>query len=108
MARRLQFQTLLENLLGGAEDPEKKLKVYFQPPSNVQMTYPCLVYERARADTRFANDNPYLKTQRYTVTVIDRNPDSEIPGAVATLPMCSQSAFFVADNLNHDVFDIFF
>lgn len=82
--------------------------VYFQPPSNVQMQYPCIVYERARSDTRFAGNSTYLFTKQYTVTVIDRDPDSPIVDAVAILPMCSHSTFFVADNLNHDVFDIFF
>lgn len=82
--------------------------VYFQPPSNVQMEYPCIVYERARSDTEFAGNAPYLITKRYTVTVIDRNPDSAIPDAVAQLPMCTHSTFFVADNLNHDVFDLYF
>jgi hypothetical protein len=42
------------------------------------------------------------------VTVIDQNPDSPIPDRVAKLPLCSMSTFFVADKLNHDVFDIFF
>lgn len=82
--------------------------VYFQPPSNVTMAYPCIRYERSRADVQFAGDSPYLHTKRYTLTVIDRNPDSEIPDKVAQLPMCRHSTFFVADNLNHDVFDIFF
>lgn len=108
MAPRLELQTLLENLLGGAEDPDLKVNVYFQPPSNVKMLYPCIVYHRARADTQFAGDKPYLLTKKYTLTVIDRNPDTVLFDAVAALPSCVHSTFFVADNLNHDVFDIFF
>jgi len=42
------------------------------------------------------------------VTVIDRNPDSDLPGKVAELPMCTFNRFFTADNLNHDVYTIFF
>jgi hypothetical protein len=74
----------------------------------VEMKYPCLVYARSRADTRFAGDKPYLFTQGYTLTVIDGEVDSPLIAAVAALPMCTFSAHFVADNLNHDVFDIFF
>ena len=81
--------------------------VYFQPPANVQMKFPCIVYKRAQADTRFANDGTYLFTNRYTITVIDRNPDSPLVEAVAKLPMCRHTTFFVAENLNHDNFDIF-
>ena len=81
--------------------------VYFQPRSNVTMKFPCITYERSRSDTRFAGNLPYSRTKRYTLTVIDKNPDSEIVEKVAQLPMCTHSAFFVVDNLNHDVFDIF-
>lgn len=102
MGQRLQLHNLLQAAVGEGR------KVYFQPPSDVTMVYPCIVYERARGNTRFAGNLPYLFQQRYTVTVIDRDPDSEIPSAVAKLPMTTHSAFFVADNLNHDVFDINF
>jgi hypothetical protein len=82
--------------------------VYFQPPPSVQMKYPCIVYNRDRVNTKFADDKPYSHVKRYSVTVIDSNPDSEIPDKIAKLPMCSFDRFFTADNLNHDVFQLFF
>ena len=99
--RRYDLQSLLEAVLGSSN-------VYFQPPPNVNLQYPCIVYSRDNADTKFANDRPYNFTQRYQVTVIDRNPDSVIPSKVAVLPQCSFSRFFTADNLNHDVFNLYF
>lgn len=101
MAPRLQLQELLEFTLGSTN-------VYFQPPANVQMVYPCIVYNRDRVDTVFADNDQYRFNKRYQVTVIDRNPDSDIPDRVAKLPLCSHSRFFTADNLNHDVFNIYF
>lgn len=101
MAPRLELQTLLEGLLGSD-------KVYFQPPANVQMVYPCIVYHRDYAETQFAGNNPYRYEKRYQVTVIDRNPDSAIPDKVAQLPKCLFNRFFTADNLNHDVFKLYF
>jgi hypothetical protein len=101
MAQRQQLQELLEDLL---ETPN----VYFQPPTNVQMQYPCIVYKRDRANTEFADNNPYAYTKRYQVTVIDMDPDSGIPDKVAALPMCEFERFYTAENLNHDVFNIFF
>lgn len=97
---RLQLQTLLEGF--GAE------AVYFQPPASVQMKYPCIVYNRDDAVTQFAGNAPYRCTKRYQVTIIDRNPDSDIPAKVAALPMCIFNRFFVADNLNHDVYNLYF
>ena len=101
MAPRLQLQSLLVSILGSDN-------VYFQPPPNVSMKYPCIVYNRDRMDTIHANNKPYKHLKRYQVKVIDRNPDSTIPEKIADLPMCSFNRFYTADNLNHDVFTLFF
>lgn len=82
--------------------------VYFQPPSTTRMVYPCIVYSRNDADTKFADNNPYRYTKRYQVTVIDQDPDSEIPDKVAALPMTLFNRAFAKDDLNHDVFNLFF
>ena len=99
MAPRLQLHELLESLTDN---------VYFQPPENVMLVYPCIIYKRDFADTKFADNTPYDHQLRYMVTVIDRDPDSEIPAKVASLPMSIFNRFYTADNLNHDVFIVFF
>lgn len=101
MGQRLQLQTLFEAIIGTRN-------VYFQPPANVQMNYPCIVYKRDNAITRFAGNTPYRYTKRYQVTVIDQDPDSEIPDKIAMLPMCVFNRHFAANNLNHDVFSLYF
>lgn len=55
-----------------------------------------------------ADDRPYLTTKRYQVTVMDRNPDSTIVDAVKQLELCTYDRFFTVNNLNHDVFKLFF
>ena len=101
MAQRLELQALLVSILGSDN-------VYFQPPPTLQMTYPCIVYHRDKMRTAFADDKPYSIDRAYQVTVIDRNPDSLIPSLIAKLPKCIHESFFTADNLNHDVFRLFF
>jgi len=101
MAPRLLLQSALESLLGTEN-------VYFQPPANVQMKYPCIVYHRDSAEVRHADNDPYTYIKRYRLTVIDRDPDSPLPDRVAMLPLCVYDRFFTADNLNHDVFTLFF
>lgn len=101
MGLRLQLQTLLEAMLGTDA-------VYFQPPNSVQMTYPCIVYSRDSTDTEFAGNNPYRFTKRYQVTVISDDPDTDIPDRVRELPMCVHDRTFVANNLNHYVFTLYF
>lgn len=98
-APRLQLQSLLEQFCN---------HVYFQPPNGLSMQYPCIVYLRDDAITRFAGNKPYSYTKRYQVTVIDSNPDSPIPDKVAGLPLCAYDRWFAADNLNHDVFNLYF
>jgi hypothetical protein len=100
MAPRVELQALLETL--------GTTNVYFQPPPNLQMEYPAIVYQIDAAITRFAGNLPYNYTKRYQVTVIDRSPDSAIPDKVAALPMCTFNRFYAAENLNHNVFDIYF
>lgn len=82
--------------------------VYFQPPPNLKLKYPCIVYQRDYAETDFADNNPYQITKRYQLTIIDEDPDSVIPDKVALLPMCTFQRFFVADNLNHDIYNLFY
>lgn len=72
------------------------------------MQYPCIVYQRYNAKTDFADNQPFRHTKRYQVTVIDADPDSPIPDKVAALPMCLHNRFFVVDNLNHDVFNLYY
>lgn len=99
MARRPELQAIFKQIVDN---------VYFQPPTNVQLIYPCIIYERARMDIKYADDYPYKHTKRYKVTVISRNPDDSLVDEVATLPMCSHDSFFTSDNLNHDIFTIYF
>lgn len=82
--------------------------VYFQPSENDKINYPCIIYEREDAELRHANNTLYDQFKKYSVTVIDRDPDSGIPDEVAKLPMCSYNRFFTSDGLNHDVYQLFF
>lgn len=81
--------------------------VYFQPPENLKLAYPCIVYELEQIETFHANNVPYADYDRYSVTVIDRDPESSITRQIVTLPMCRHERHFVNDNLHHDVFTIY-
>lgn len=82
--------------------------VYFQPTEKTKIEYPCIIYERASGLDIPADNIPYLIHKNYSVTVIDKNPDSEIPDQVRMLPMCTFDRHFVTENLHHDVFTIYF
>lgn len=101
MASRLDLQKLLEDLLGSRN-------VYYQPPTSVFMKYPAIVYSRSDIENDHANNKVYLQHTAYDVIVIDPDPDSEIVYKVSKLPLCSFDRHYVSDNLNHDVFTLYF
>lgn len=101
MASRLQLQSLLETLLGSKN-------VYFNPPESLKMQYPCIRYERSDIKNTSANNSIYKQDIQYTITVIDRHPDSEITKKVSMIPGIRFNRPYTSDNLHHDVFTLFF
>lgn len=101
MGSRVQLQTLLESLIGSRN-------VYFQPPETVKLQYPCIIYERNKSETLYADNAPYANKFRYQLTLIDPNPDSLLIDKVLCLPLCSFERHYVADNLNHDVYNLYY
>lgn len=99
MGSRLELQDLLKTLTDN---------VYFQPPESLKLSYPCIVYSRSDMDTKFADDIPYAHSKQYQLIVIDKDPDSSILGKVALLPMCTFDRHYTANNLNHDIFDLYY
>lgn len=101
MGTRLELQSVLEDL-------QDDVNVYFQPPPNVQMTYPAVVYNRDYQAATFADNLLYSRKTRYQITVIDADPDSLIPEAVANLPMTTYIRHYTTANLNHDIYYTYF
>lgn len=101
MASRPNLQLILEELLGSRN-------VYYQPPASVTMKYPAIIYSRKRIGNRHAANRVYTQNTAYEVTVVDKNPDSEFVKKVSMLPFCAFDRHYVSDNLNHDVFTLYF
>lgn len=99
MDRRLQLHEILKTLCDN---------VYFQAPPADMLKYPCIMYALDNVDIQHANNSPYRRAKRYVITVIDQDPDSEIPDKVSSLPSAAFSRHFTADNLNHDVYTIYY
>jgi len=100
-SRRLKLQTVLEEALGSQN-------VYYQPPADAHMEYPCLVYELDSGSSQRAADNgTYTWSPRYQVTFIHREPDDSVIEKLASFPLSSFSRHFATSGLNHDVFVIY-
>lgn len=101
MSNRLDLQKALESILGSSN-------VYFQPPSNYAISYPCIVYELSDLKKQYASNIPYSQKERYTVTIIDKNPDSRFISSLSKMAYSSFDRHYIADNLHHYVFTIFY
>ena len=96
------LQVVLQGIMGD-------YKVYYQPPENLKLSYPCIIFERTNALINYADNNPYIKTKRYTVTLITKSADNdEYLDLLLDLPMCTFDREFKNDGLVHDVFNIYF
>lgn len=103
MRSRLELQTILESIM---EELDLTPTVYFQPPD--RLNYPCILYNLADENSIFADNLKYEKFKVYEITVIDKDPDTEIPDMISELEYCEFTRYFVADNLNHYVYRIYF
>lgn len=102
MASRLELHEELCKVLGNRN-------VYYQPPESFKLNYPCIIYERRSPYTTHSNDKIYYFYRSYDLTLIDKDPDSNlVEKLLLHFPMCSHSRHFTSDNLNHDVFTLYY
>lgn len=100
MADRLQLHTELLKFMSN---------VYFQPPSNLQMVYPCIVYNKTGKNRHFGNDVIYLSQQGYQLTVVEKNPDSKVADNIENhFQHCAINQYFVKDNLHHTTLSLYY
>lgn len=101
MGSRIELHKKLCDLLGSTN-------VYYQPPENFKMKYPAIVYGLSDIDTVRANNDLYLTHRRYTVTSIDKNPENITVEKLLRFPNSSYDRHYNKDQLNHDIFTIYY
>ncbi len=99
--KRIGLHNVLCDILGSKN-------AYFQPPESVKMIYPAIVYSREDIEKINADDGAYLLKHRYSLTLIDEDPDSPLVDKILALPTCSFDRHYTKDNLNYDVFTLYF
>ena len=99
--RRLELHNLLLSIM-------KNGNVYHQPPESKKLQYPCIVYERDKGYEMHADNSSYHRRLRYTITLIDKKSVSEFMDPIMDLPFCTYDRHFANDDLNHDVFNLYF
>jgi hypothetical protein len=98
---RLSLHSLLQNLLGSNN-------VYYQPPENLKMEYPCIRYSRSEIRDIYGDDMKYISRNVYDLVVISKKPDNPVIDKLLSLPYSEFDRHYVSDNLNHDIIRIFY
>lgn len=100
MKTRLELHELLKSKSGYSN-------VYFQAPSS--LSYPCIIYDLADYDHKYANDTKYIDHRRYNVTVIGKNPDNDdVLNNLLSIEYCEfDRRYRTSENLYHDVFNLY-
>lgn len=102
MGSRLQLHEAFKTIL-------ESESVYFNPPASVKMTYPCIRYVLGVPNQSRANGRIYRNIPRYEVTVIDYDPESEIPDKLQeAFPYAAIDRRYKSDNLNHTVLTVYY
>lgn len=101
--RRKALGVLLKSFL-----PVGKGQVYFQDPGDPALVYPAIIYKLDDILTQHANNEPYFQEKAWLVTLIDRDPDSEIAEKIARMRKCNFVDFMVVKGLNHTIYQLHF
>ena len=100
MDNRLEFHNKLCDLLGSKN-------CYFQPPSDILLKYPCIVYHEKDVISTRADDLIYLMQYQFSVTWITKTADIDIPVKVLkAFSSCKLDQIFASENLMHYIFTI--
>lgn len=101
MGTQVELQSKLEELLGSKN-------VYYQPPENLKIQYPAIIYSKNRTDTTRAGDSLYRKNTSYSITVVNGRPDHPVIDKLLEMPYCSYDRPYKSNNLYHDVLTLYY
>lgn len=101
MNSRLDLHEKLVEILGSRN-------VYFQPPESIKINYPAIIYERSDIRNRIADNDVYTQSHHYRITVVDKNPESDVVNKLSLLARIRFERHYVSDGLNHDTFNLYY
>lgn len=100
--RRIELHNKLVEILGSKN-------VYFQPPSNIKLKYPCIIYHYGIGRSFHADNKNYVYIDAYEVKVIDSDPDSQLPFKLLdSFEMIRRERPYASDGLYHNQFILFY
>lgn len=99
MDHRPELQKILESIEGVT-------KVYFDPPVNTRIEYPCIKFSLNRRTAIYADDRKYIKGENYIIIFITRDVTkaSLVLEQIEDIPCTNWDRTYIADGLHHYVY----
>ena len=94
MDSRLDLHILLKSITSN---------VYFQPPDKTMINYPCIIYKLEDIKNKSANNKLYKTQKTYQITLIVKDPDSDLIDKVNNLTSIDYIRNFITDSLYHHI-----
>ena len=82
--------------------------VYYQKPDNIEMQYPCIIYERWVGESIQANNKKYVIHDRYIVNFFSRKEDSIELTMDALFNYCSLDAIHAQKNMYQETYTVYY
>lgn len=82
-------------------------QVYFQPPENLKIGYPAIVFHLSKIEIDHASDVPYKGAKEYSVTLITKDPEPDVIDEILKIPYSSLDTTYISDGMNHFVFTVY-
>lgn len=83
---------------------EYGMKVYFQPPDNTRLDYPCIIYKYDTPETQFADNIGYINKMSYEIMVVKTDHELDvIKSLTSKLKRVRFRRIYINDNMYHYV-----
>lgn len=94
---------ILSNVIGDED------LVHFQPSESIKLTFPCILFKFEGFKDFFANDGRHMLREKYSVTHVYQNPEADLKEEIlSAFLFASFDRQYIADNLYHDVYTIYY
>lgn len=111
LSRRELLDIRLQEVLG-TYDKNKPLnpntRVYFQPPSNLELQYPCFVYQYENSVPVRADNTVHRFTDRYQVSYLTKKPLDTTYVKLLEDPLITFTSRYVSENIYHNVMTVYY
>ena len=101
---RLFLHALLQNMFSD-------VSIYYRPPGNIILNYPCIVYEKKAYEPSFGNSTPYVVGMRFQVSLLSKLPGYTSVRDILSLngqgAIVADSDSYENDDIVHDVFTVY-